>query len=288
MAITPKMSSCAPLPVYPPPRPEPGPQWSSFCPFGLVLPVLEIHILGTTGCVVVIIQQDVFEINPYCCQVSRTCFLSLLHFVVFLGLNTSQLYLFTSCWTFELFSLGGLLWTKLLWRSPFGGSMFCKFHSNFFILSYWFILCMDVTFTNTIFFFFWILRKPEVQAYLCFLAGHVYYKPHTMPGVLLGYLILHNTFMRYLSSLSHDTCKIGPAHWRSWSKVKQKASPHGIRPGTEAPPKGWPPSHRPNPSLGNKLGMSDGPRNQYPSRPWPQCCLASFGQKLLDQGSREY
>lgn len=138
------------------------------------------------------------------------------------------------------------------------------------------------------FFFFWILRKPEVQAYLCFLAGHVYYKPHTMPGVLLGYLILHNTFMWYLSSLSHDTCKIGPAHWRSWSKVKQKASPRGIRPGTEAPPKGWPPSHRPNPSLGNKLGMSDGPRNQYPSRPWPQCCLASFGQKLLDQGSREY
>ena len=89
------------------------------------------HKWNPRVCTFSLTQHDAFESYPYCCHVSGICTTLVRSTYSFEWICHNPIYLFTSWWTFEMFSIRGLLWTKLLQTSPFCGLMLYKFHLHF-------------------------------------------------------------------------------------------------------------------------------------------------------------
>ena len=110
------------------------------CPFAVSPPTAVISDLGPVSvdrffssrishkwnprvCTFSLTQRDAFESYPYCCHVSGICTTLVRSTYSFEWICHNPIYLFTSWWTFDMFSIWGLLRTKLLQASPFCGLM---------------------------------------------------------------------------------------------------------------------------------------------------------------------
>lgn len=115
-----------------------------------------------------------------------------------------------------MFSIWGLLWTKLLYKQvPFVGLTFVN---SIYIFKNSLI---RIYFVNGCYIHKDNLSKSYKLIFDCFLSGHVYYKPQVY--FWLSRLIYTTTLWSTLwLSLSYDTCKIGLANGS-----RPKAKPEG-------------------------------------------------------------